>query len=138
GLELSLSHEIVTGVRLWGNYSYQSVPKPLASSNPFPLGELDSPPKNRVNAGLDVRRGRGYGSVWVNHTDKAFWTDVLTAPYHGPTDGFTTLNATAGFRVNKQLTASLKGLNLTNEDVQQHVFGDILKRSVTAELKAAF
>jgi outer membrane receptor protein involved in Fe transport len=138
GLELSLDHTFGAGVRVYGNYSYQTVPKPKAAPTPFPLGEIDSPPKNRVNVGVDVRRGRGFGTVWVNHTDKAFWTDVLTAAYHGATPGFTTLNGTLGLRVNKQLTASLKGLNLTNKAIQQHIFGDILKRSVTAELKAAF
>ena len=33
------------------------------------------------------------------------------------------------------MTLSLKGINLTNEKIQQHVFGDILKRSVVLELR---
>ena len=33
------------------------------------------------------------------------------------------------------MTLSLKGINLTNEKIQQHIFGDILKRSVVAELR---
>jgi hypothetical protein len=34
-----------------------------------------------------------------------------------------------------KLTLSLKGINLANEKIQQHIFGDILKRSVVAELR---
>ena len=33
------------------------------------------------------------------------------------------------------MTLSLKGINLTNEKIQQHIFGDILKRSVVLELR---
>ena len=34
-----------------------------------------------------------------------------------------------------KVIASLKGTNLTNETIQQHIFGDILKISVAAELR---
>jgi hypothetical protein len=34
-----------------------------------------------------------------------------------------------------KVTVSLKAMNLTNEKVQQHIFGDILKRSVVAEVR---
>ena len=37
-----------------------------------------------------------------------------------------------------QLTTSAKFINLLNEDVQQHVFGDILKRQVIGELRVLF
>jgi len=32
----------------------------------------------------------------------------------------------------------VKGTNLTNKDIQQHVFGDIIKRSVIAEVRFAY
>jgi hypothetical protein len=34
-----------------------------------------------------------------------------------------------------KITTSLKGTNLTNEKVQQHLFGDILKRALFAEVR---
>jgi tripartite-type tricarboxylate transporter receptor subunit TctC len=37
-----------------------------------------------------------------------------------------------------RLTTSVKVINLTNDDVQQHVFGDILKRQVVGELRVQF
>ena len=37
-----------------------------------------------------------------------------------------------------QLTTSVKVINLANQDVQQHVFGDIIKRQVVGELRVQF
>ena len=46
------------------------------------------------------------------------------------------VNATLGMKfADGKVTLSLKGINLTNEQIQQHVFGDILKRSVIAEVR---
>jgi hypothetical protein len=46
------------------------------------------------------------------------------------------VNATLGVKLAEgRVMISLKGLNLGNEKIQQHVFGDILKRSVLAELR---
>jgi outer membrane receptor protein involved in Fe transport len=51
-------------------------------------------------------------------------------------DAYTMLNATLGVKLaSEKVTVSLKGINLTNETIQQHVFGDILKRSVLLELR---
>ena len=50
-----------------------------------------------------------------------------------------TFNAALGYRFDDgRITATLKGQNLFNETVQQHIFGDIIKRSVFAELRFAF
>ncbi|HKB12148.1 MAG TPA: hypothetical protein VKD69_15910 [Vicinamibacterales bacterium] len=34
-----------------------------------------------------------------------------------------------------RVTTLVKGTNVLNEDIQQHVFGDILKRSIVAEVR---
>jgi hypothetical protein len=69
----------------------------------------------------------------------AFWSDVLTAQYAGFTDAFTMVNAAVGVKwADGKYITSLKAVNLLDEDVQQHVFGDILKRSVSAELRMKF
>jgi hypothetical protein len=36
------------------------------------------------------------------------------------------------------VTTSVKGTNLVNQTIQQHIFGDILKRSLTGEVRFAF
>ena len=72
----------------------------------------------------------------MNYSDKAFWTDVLTSPYHGYTDSYTMVNGSIGARwFREKLTTSVKVTNLFNQDIQQHVFGDILKRMVVFEVK---
>jgi hypothetical protein len=35
-------------------------------------------------------------------------------------------------------TTLVKATNLLNEDIQQHVFGDILKRSVVGEVRVSY
>ena len=61
---------------------------------------------------------------------------MLNAAYAGFTESYTMLNATLGVKfADGKVMVSLKGTNLTNEKIQQHIFGDILKRSVVAELR---
>ena len=61
---------------------------------------------------------------------------MLDDRYHGTTEAYTLVNGGFGVRwVNNQLTTSVKVINLANQDVQQHVFGDIIKRQVVGELQ---
>ena len=72
----------------------------------------------------------------MNYASEALWVDVLGSTYHGYTDAYTMLNATLGVKLaDGKVMFSLKGMNLTNETIQQHVYGDIMKRSVMAELR---
>ena len=73
------------------------------------------------------------------HTGKAFWSDILTPAFDGFTDAFTMVNGSFGVRWNdRRITTSIKSTNLFNETIQQHVFGDLLRRSVTAEVRFDF
>jgi outer membrane receptor protein involved in Fe transport len=138
GLELNVDHSFTNSVSAFANYSWQDEPKPLDDPDPFPAAEINAPPKNRYNVGLSARHGKGFGSVSVNHTDKAFWTDVLTSDVYGETKGYTMLNGSLGIRWSEKATFTVKGTNLTNKAIQQHIFGDILKRNVVAELRLSF
>ena len=62
----------------------------------------------------------------------------MTAPYSGTTEAYTLINGGVGYRWNNQFTTSIKAINLTNDEIQQHVFGDIMKRQVVAELRVNF
>jgi len=47
----------------------------------------------------------------------------------------------AGFGVRwagDRVTTSIKITNLTNEEILQHIFGDVLKRQVVGELRVGF
>ena len=121
---------------MFANYSWQGKPQILADPNPYPTTELSFPPTNRFNVGFNVDDGRVLGNLSVNYSDKAFWSDVLTSPFHGYTDAYTMVNGSIGARwMSEKLTTSVKVTNLFNQDIQQHVFGDILKRMVVFEVK---
>ena len=136
GVELSVDHRVDENLSLFVNYSWQGTPQILADANPYPTAELAYPPTSRFNAGFNVDYGHFLGNLSVNYSDKAFWSDVLTGPFAGYTDSYTMVNGTLGARwMNNKLTTSVKVTNLFNQDIQQHVFGDILKRMVVFEVK---
>jgi hypothetical protein len=79
---------------------------------------------------------RFLGDLSVQYTAKAYFRDVLDATYAGFTQPFTVVNATAGVRLSgERALLMVKVRNLANEAVQNHLFGDLLKRQVVAELK---
>ena len=74
--------------------------------------------------------------TWV---DDAYWQDVLDARYHGPTDAYSQVNGAFGVKwAGDKFVTTVKVINLFNEDIQSHVFGDILKRQVIGELRVTF
>lgn len=136
GVELGLNTRLTPEVSFFANYSWQDEPVP---DNPEDFGELNIPPANRFNAGVNYDSGEWFGNLSLNYTDSAFWTDVLDARFHGPTESYTMLNGGVGVRfADQRVTLSVKFVNLTDDDAQQHIFGDILKRQVTGELKFDF
>lgn len=103
--------------------------------------ELALPAQNRFNASVNWNYERFVGTVQANYQDKALWTDVLTSTYHGDTDAFTMINANFGVKWNKgKVVTTLKGVNLADKKIQQHVYGDILRpaRSATFETRITF
>ena len=134
GIELGANTQVKTDVDLFVNYSWQGKPDP----KDFDLSELNIPAKNRFNAGVAWTPGRFLSNLSISYSGKAYWQDVLTDPYHGTTDAYTLVNAGLGYRWNDQFTTSIKAINLGNDDVQQHVFGDVTKRQIMAELRVNF
>ena len=139
GVELSIDHRVNDQLTAFGNYSWQAKPTVLDSPTPYPAVELALPPTNRFNAGFNFDGTRLLGSGSINYSDKAFWSDVLTSPYHGFTDKYTLVNGSFGVKwAGAKLTTLVKVNNLLNDDVQQHVFGDILTRSVVGEVRVRY
>jgi len=136
GFELSLDQRLASTATAFANYSYQAKPTVKDDPNPFPASELAFPPMHRFNAGVNVNGMRWLGSASVNASSDAFWSDVLTSPYHGFTDGYWMVNGSFGVKWTRgRVTTSIKGTNLLNRDIQQHIFGDILKRSIVSEVR---
>jgi outer membrane receptor protein involved in Fe transport len=139
GFELSVDQRLRRGITAFANYSWEAKPTVLDDPNPYPAAELSFPPTNRFNIGFNADGSRYLGSIAVNYSDKAFWSDVLSSPYFGYTDAYAMLNGSFGMKWSGgKITTIVKGTNLTNKDIQQHVFGDIIKRSVVAEIRFAY
>jgi iron complex outermembrane receptor protein len=139
GMELSVEHTFNREWSGFANYSYQDTPETLDAASgqiPYPTNEVGVPAKSRVNLGLTWSSKRYVGSATLNYSDKAFWNDVLDSPYHGTTESYAMLNANFGVKWGDgRYQASIKGTNLTNSKIQQHIFGDIIKLAVSAELR---
>jgi outer membrane receptor protein involved in Fe transport len=131
GFELGFNSMVNDQFDVFGNYSWQAEPDP----EDFDISELNIPAKHRFNAGLAWTNTRFLANLSVSFSDEAFWQDVLTDPYHGTTEAYTLVNAGFGYRWNDRFTTSIKAVNLGNDDVQQHVFGDVTKRQISAELR---
>ena len=134
GLELSADVRIMSAASVFANYSWQATPRPTG----FDISELNLPPTHRFNAGLGVTHGRYFGSLWGSFVDSAFWQDVLPG-YQGPTDAYTLVDAGFGvYSTDRKMTVAFRGKNLFNRPVQQHVFGDVIRRTVTGEVRFDF
>lgn len=139
GLELSLDQVVNSNINFNVNYSYQKDPEILDDPNQFPASELIYAPTHRFNVGMNMDYPRWLANASVNYASDAFWTDVLDARFWGPTDAYTMVNAAFGVRwFNRKVTTTIKVNNLFNEQVQQHIFGDIIRRTVIGEVKFNF
>lgn len=135
GLELSVEHRVSPVHSTFANYSWQGDPRVLPDPNPFPAIEIALAPHHRFNVGGTYGDRRFLGAFNVNYTDKAFWTEVLTSPYHGFTDAWTQVNGSFGVMEGGRITTSIKSNNILNRTIQQHVFGDLFRRSVIGEVR---
>jgi iron complex outermembrane receptor protein len=140
GVELGVDGSINKELSAFVNYSYQPTPKAIG----FPSSEMNLPPENRFNVGVNYSGSRWLGNLAVNYQDESYWQDVLDARYAGYTDAYTQVNTTVGVKLGKvtpdkaQYVVQLKIVNLFNEEIQQHIFGDIFKRQVSGELRVSF
>jgi outer membrane receptor protein involved in Fe transport len=134
GFEIGVDAAVNREVNVFANYSFQAMPDP-----DFDIGEVNRPPRHRVNTGFSVDTDRYVGNMSVSFVDDAFFQDVLDARFHGPTEAYTQVNGAFGVRwMGDRLTTTVKVINLGNQDIQSHVFGDIIKRQVIGELRLLF
>jgi outer membrane receptor protein involved in Fe transport len=134
GFEIGIDGAVNRAWNVFANYSYQATPDP-----DFDISEVNLPPKNRFNLGFNFSQGRYTGNANVNYVDSAYWQDVLDARYHGPTEAYTQVNGAFGVRfASNRVQATIKAINLFNREIQNHIFGDILRRQILGELKFDF
>ena len=134
GVELGVDGAVSRALNVFVNYSWQDEPEP-----DFALSEINLPPTHRFNAGFNFSSGRWLGNLSASYVDDAYFQDVLDARFAGPTDAYTQVNGAIGVKfAGDRITATLKVINLLDEDIQSHVFGDFLKRQVIGELRFQF
>ena len=83
---------------------------------------------------LSVTRGRYFGSLSGSFVDNAFWQD-WDPRFVGATPSYSTLDG--GFGVHSAddaMTVAVRAKNLLNTAVKEHVFGDLITRTVTGEV----
>jgi outer membrane receptor protein involved in Fe transport len=136
GFEASLDVTAAPGVTASGSYSWQARPEVTGSTPTGPVA-VNIPPRNRFDIGLSVARGRLMLAASAGYTDRAVWTDVLGI--RAETGAFWLLNGTLGVRFAAgRANWLVKGTNLANSPVQQHAFGDIIRRRLMTELRFRF
>ncbi len=139
GFELGVDGRLNRLVNAFANYSFQAMPVAEDLPPGTSINDVNWPAKNRVNAGFDFSYSRFLGNMSVNYTDEAYWQDVLDARFAGTTDAYTLVNAGFGVRWSgERVVTSLKVTNLANQEVMQHIFGDVLKRQVVGEVRFTF
>ena len=136
GLELGIDGALNKEWSAFANYTYQPEPKPTG----FDKSELNIPPANIFNVGFNYGGPRLLGTLQVNYTGKAFWQDVLDSRYSGYTDAYTLVNGSFGVKWGEKgkIVTMLKVTNLLNQEIQQHIFGDISKLQMVAEMRVGF
>jgi outer membrane receptor protein involved in Fe transport len=135
GLELSAEARLNRYLTGYANYSWQARPQTMDPN--YPIFSL--PPPHRFNAGLSLDYKRYLGNISVGYVASAYWNDVISVFYGGTTKAYTVVNVSAGLRWGSgKYIIMLKVANLANTAVQNHVWGDILKRQISGEFRARF
>jgi outer membrane receptor for ferrienterochelin and colicin len=135
GVELGIDGPVGQDMTAFANYTWQAEPKATG----FDKAELNRPPAHRINVGVsfDRPRSRYFGSASASYQTEAYWQDVTR--YEGTTAPYTLVNAGAGIRSpDGGITVAVRATNLLNHTIQQHTFGDVIKRTVIGEVRLAF
>jgi outer membrane receptor protein involved in Fe transport len=134
GVELSADARFTNGISAFANYSWQADPRPRG----FDRSELNLPPAYRVHVGARVRHEPYFGTVSASVVGGAYWQDVLPG-YEGHSRQYTVLDGAFGVHsADAKMAAAVRATNLLDASIQQHVFGDIIRRAISAELLLRF
>jgi len=134
GVELSVNSTWRTDIWTTASYTYQMKPK-LTDADVGFASAINEPPRHMGSVQVGYDRAPWRGSVGVVFSSRAFWADVLaTDPrIRGYSDAYGLVNVMASYALPKARSALvLKATNLLDSHVQQHAFGDIIRREVSA------
>jgi len=139
GIELGADTVVNRYLSVFANYSYQWMPEVEDLLPGVTINDFNWPAKNRFNIGFAANASRYLGNLSVSYTDSAYWQDVLDVRYAGKTDSYTLVNGAFGVKwLGEKIVTTIKSTNLANQEVQQHIFGDILRRQIVGEVRLNF
>jgi iron complex outermembrane receptor protein len=132
GVEFSIDQELDDWY-WWFNLSWQDDPDISGAAT----ADVNRAPEWRANAGVGQDMGSFFWNANLNYQDEAYWADVLFA--RAPTDAFTQVNASVGWRFREDsMQFKIIGQNTFDDDLQQHIFGDIIDRRIDAQVSFSF
>ena len=137
GLELSMNSAWPR--RVWSAVSYTFQRRPsITDVDPGFAVTINEPPRHRGSVLVGWNSAPWRGSIGVVSTSRAFWTDVVVADprLHGFTKAYALVNASVAYALPRQpVEIVVKATNLFDNDVQQHVFGDLIGREVSVHVR---
>jgi outer membrane receptor protein involved in Fe transport len=136
GVELETNVERA-GWAFQGSYTFQMEPR-LEQDTMLPL-QINRPARHKGGAGAAYVGGKWTFGGDLRFTGEAFWADVLTPEFWGSTSSYWSVNARASYRLAKSpWMLWIAATNLFDERIQSHVYGDIVRRKVTAGVQWRF
>ncbi len=162
GLELGTHWSGPRGLSAWVNWSWQDVPRTDGVSMTDRVSTLihenawgqdldgdgvvadtsqfvNIPARDRLGVGAQVDRGRWYAGLTWDHVDRTFWQDVLTSTFWGFVPSYDLVGIRGGWRFHAPgIELSAQVTNLLDEEIQQHIFGDIIDRRASVALTVRF
>lgn len=103
----------------------------IADTNSF----INIPPKHRIGLAAQIDRPRWFSGLTVDYVDDSFWQDVLTSDFWGPVPSYTLIGMRGGYRwPGKGIELTAQVTNALGDEVQQHIFGDLIGRRATIGL----
>jgi len=162
GIELGTHWNGPNGLSLGLNYSWQSIPRadgiPMDRRIDTVIAEdaagmdldgdglvadtasfVNIPAENRIAFSARLDRAQWYTSLNIDHVGETFWQDVLTSDFWGYVPDYTLVGLKGGYRFRRsplEITAQVS--NLLDDDIQQHIFGDIVDRRASIALHYAW
>jgi outer membrane receptor protein involved in Fe transport len=144
GVEVGVEARLNRSWTALGTYSWQAEPE-VEDYTPVQLPggterlPVNIPPRHRASLGLLYDVPAFYVNGVVSYQDDAFWADPVDPRAWGPTDSFTMVNLGAGVRFNQgRMKLSVTAMNLFDSTVQQHVWGDFIRRRVVGKVSYSF
>jgi outer membrane receptor protein involved in Fe transport len=134
GVELTGDVRLRPALSVFANYSWQATPR----ARGVDMTELNLPPRHRFNVGARAAHGHYFGSLSAGFVDAAFWQDVLPG-HQGYTEAYAVVDGAIGVHsADRRMTVTARGSNLLNKRIQEHAFGDVIRRRVTGEIRLRF